>query len=400
MACHDKPTDSTPPRALLLDTVAAGYYATCGLGLSGTAYCWGDGKLGQLGVSPTDSLFEDCSSIPGEDPCASSPLPVAGAGMFTGLAVGGAHACAIPAPGQPVCWGDDRFGQLGTPDTATLCGQPPGPCARTPVGVPLANVIAISAGDSHTCVLRVGGNAFCWGYGAYGRLGNGGDTTTAVAVAVTGGITFLAIAAGGSFTCGLVTDSVAYCWGYNHLGQLGDGTTAAHPSPAPVSTTERFVQIATGTAHACAITAQGAGFCWGANIDGQLGTTFPGELCGGVVCSTRPVPVAGQHQFTAITLGGSFTCATSGSDSYCWGAIPGTSPPSPDIPVSFGTGGQGAGTPFVSVTAGMNHACGITTSHEAYCWGTDYHGTLGDGPTDGSGSRPVLVIAPDSTASP
>lgn len=396
-ACQDKPTGVSPPDALLLDAIGAGYYTTCGLAQNGGAYCWGDGARGQLGVAPTDSQIQDCSSIPGEAPCTSTPVPVAGGGVFAAIAAGGAHVCASPVPGQPKCWGDDRLGQLGTPDTAALCGAPPAPCADTPVGVGLANVIAITAGDSHTCVLRVGGNAFCWGYGASGRLGNGGDTNTAVPVAVAGGLTFAAISAGGSFTCALGTDSVAYCWGLNHLGQLGDGTTTEHPLPAPISTSERFVQIATGSAHACAITAQGAGFCWGANIDGELGTTFPVGLCGGVSCGTQPVPVAGQHLLTAFALGGGFTCAMSGSNSYCWGAIPGTGPPFPTIPVMFGTGGQVSGTPFVSMTAGADHACGIVATHEAYCWGSDYHGKLGDGPADGSGSRPVLVVAPDST---
>jgi hypothetical protein len=67
------------------------------------------------------------------------------------------------------------------------------------------------------------------------------------------------------------------------------------------------------------------------------------------------------------------------------------------VPAAFGTRGTAGGEAFVVLSAGFDHACGITAAHEAYCWGGDYHGKLGDGPGDGSGSRPVIVIAPDST---
>jgi hypothetical protein len=49
-----------------------------------------------------------------------------------------------------------------------------------------------------------------------------------------------------------------------------------------------------------------------------------------------------------------------------------------------------AGQPFVEMTVGYEHACGITSSTDTYCWGSDYQGMLGDGPEEG-GPLPVLV---------
>ena len=34
---------------------------------------------------------------------------MSGGGVFTTIAAGGAHFCALLAPGQTACWGDDRF---------------------------------------------------------------------------------------------------------------------------------------------------------------------------------------------------------------------------------------------------------------------------------------------------
>jgi alpha-tubulin suppressor-like RCC1 family protein len=48
---------------------------------------------------------------------------------------------------------------------------------------------------------------------------------------------------------------------------------------------------------------------------------------------------------------------------------------------------------FISVTAGFEHTCGITAAGDAYCWGSNSFGKLGDGsePTEVR-PRPVLVL--------
>jgi alpha-tubulin suppressor-like RCC1 family protein len=395
LACRDT-TGAKADVPLLLSDIAAGYYTTCGLGVDGTAYCWGNGRYGQLGVDSAD----ECSSVPGEDPCAHTARRVAGGLTFTKLVAGGAHFCALTPAGLVYCWGDDRFGQLGTLDTAAICGfAVPGPCARTPQLAYLPPpATQVSAGDSHTCALV--DVSYCWGYGLSGQLGLGSNVDSPQPRVVAAGMRFRSIAVGGSTSCGIaVADSATYCWGNNHLGQLGDSSRTAHNLPQRVVDTTRFVALAVGTAHACGITPLGNARCWGAAEGGELGDGATAPDCGGYGCRTTPVSVSGNLQFTTLAAGTSFTCGTTATASYCWGQVPGLGTRL-SVPTAFGTQGTGGGTPFTAVTTAYDHACGITAAHEAYCWGGDYHGKLGDGPAEATSDTPLLVIAPDSTATP
>ena len=55
----------------------------------------------------------------------------------------------------------------------------------------------------------------------------------------------------------------------------------------------------------------------------------------------------------------------------------------------------GGGLTFRAVSAGLFHACGVTTSDAAYCWGWNYLGRLGIGLFGGSNySFPIQVVAP------
>jgi alpha-tubulin suppressor-like RCC1 family protein len=52
---------------------------------------------------------------------------------------------------------------------------------------------------------------------------------------------------------------------------------------------------------------------------------------------------------------------------------------------------------FISISVGQQHACGVTTTNDAYCWGLNWYGNLGVGSAGGDGgfSRstvPLLVI--------
>ena len=77
----------------------------------------------------------------------------------------------------------------------------------------------------------------CWGYNAYGRLGDGTNTNsnTPVAVNLPAGRTATALALGGYHSCAILDDGSAMCWGNNLYGQLGDGTNTNSNTPVAVN---------------------------------------------------------------------------------------------------------------------------------------------------------------------
>jgi alpha-tubulin suppressor-like RCC1 family protein len=71
--------------------------------------------------------------------------------------------------------------------------------------------------------------------------------------------------------CGLVSDGRAFCWGFNAYGAVGDGTMTDRTTPVAVVTPLVFTTIRATGFHTCARVANGQVHCWGNNIDGQLG---------------------------------------------------------------------------------------------------------------------------------
>jgi len=61
------------------------------------------------------------------------------------------------------------------------------------------------------------------------------------------------------------------------------------------------------------------------------------------------------------------------------------------VPFTTGTTAPATGLVFASVSVGYLHACGVTTTGAAYCWGDNTGGTLGDGKPYVSSGTPVPV---------
>ncbi|MDQ3426721.1 MAG: hypothetical protein M3477_02725, partial [Gemmatimonadota bacterium] len=193
---------------------------------------------------------------------------------------------------------------------------------------------------------------------------------------------------GSSHACAVAESDVAYCWGDNSQGQLGDGTTERRSTPVPVATELRFRHVSAGFDHSCGTTTNFEVYCWGSNFDGQLGdgTGYPGN-----VRRLYPTAVAGSQRFRHVRAGQHHTCALTRSDeAFCWGnnnlgQLGDNTTTNRPAPVRVL-----GGLRFNQLTGGDKHTCGVTTDNRAHCWGANYWGQLGDG-TNLRRNRPVVV---------
>jgi alpha-tubulin suppressor-like RCC1 family protein len=223
--------------------------------------------------------------------------------------------------------------------------------------------------------------AFCWGGNDHGQLGDGTNFDRSRPTPVAGGLQFRQIEAGTNHTCGVTTANRAYCWGNNQYGQLGDGTTINRRRPVAVASSRQFRQVAASgegsylfLSHTCAVTTDNRAFCWGNNKDGQLGDSTE------VAQRLIPTRVAGGHLFLQIDGGSAHTCAvTTGSRAYCWGNGRAGAIGNGQKYLSFWPRAVAGGISFRRVSAGDRHSCGETTNSRAYCWGINDYGQIGDG---------------------
>lgn len=298
------------------------------------------------------------------------------------------HACGLTGSGQAYCWGRNQYGQLGD-STAAATATPV--AVLHPSGVTFDR---ITAGGAHTCSLTSAGQAYCWGHNADGRLG---DSTTVlplmpVAVLPLGGIAFAQIDAGNAHTCGVDGSGQAYCWGQNTSGQVGDSTINNYrisPTPA-MQGSLAFTSVSAGFSHTCALDAGGQAYCWGYDGDGALGN---GSTFGGRIPQTVQQPAG--VTFVAVSSNYSHSCGlTSGGQAYCWGEnaagqVGDSSVVDRTAPVAV----QQGALSFVSITTGNDHTCALDAGGNAYCWGGDASQQLGNGA--GAASRiPVAVAMP------
>jgi alpha-tubulin suppressor-like RCC1 family protein len=142
---------SSVPDSVLTDlrfsSITTGFDHSCGLTSEGTAYCWGDNQVGQLGTG--------ARTVPQHH-----PVPVSGDLTLISIGAGAYHTCGLSASGTAYCWGHSVHGTT-TPQWAPT---------RVAGGLAFS---ALSVGSHHSCGLTQDGHLYCWGDNCAGQIGDG-----------------------------------------------------------------------------------------------------------------------------------------------------------------------------------------------------------------------------------
>jgi len=156
-----------------------------------------------------------------------------------------------------------------------------------------------------------------------------------------------------------------------------------------------WLQLAAGTGiHTCANSLTGQAYCWGSNSSGQLGVNSTVNSSVPVAVNTSGV-LSGKT-IKAISVSGNSTCAIASDDNaYCWGSnangrLGNGSTVNSSVPVAVNTSGVLSGKTIKAISVGSSSACVIASDDKAYCWGYNDYGSLGNN-TLVSSSVPVAV---------
>ena len=379
-----------------------------GVASDGNAYAWGNNEYGQLGQG-------NSVRIPQKTPV-KVPLPdgVASGFTYTQVAAGGNHVLAVGSDGIVYAWGANDHGQLGN---GSLNANTP---QTSPLPVKGADsqpfkAVQVSAGYADSAAISPDGRVYTWGSEYNGTSTWGSSKRTPILAKDPDGsgqgLHAVQVSVNYSFIMALDADGNVYSWGFNNDGQLGNGTIeedynqkyAADPArvPDPKDTSKAFkaVQISAGSHHALAIGQDGAAWAWGFNNFGQLGngtiTNQPRpKQVGNPTNSSQPFQVAQINAGTLHSL-----AVDQNGTAWAWGwnvygqlgdgTTSNRSTPTRVLPPT-GQGSAGTGLATARTSGGYFHSLAIGRDGNAYAWGDNQYGELGNGSaTQSSTPTPV-----------
>lgn len=353
--------DLDAPRRAIAE-VALSTRHGCARDAQGAVLCWGTNDFGQVAPDPSGR-----SPVPADAGHTWTPLLPTHIELpqrATRLAVSAKLSCAVLDSGEVHCWGvfDPREGRRQSGGKIIALGG-------------LSGIQDISLGVDHGCAVGRDGRVLCWGANRFGQLGLGTGAVpsdaprrpplgrSAVAPnfarlpeAVPGVNDAIGVVSGDRQSCALLRTGATVCW--------GDGFECAGPVELP--------QLGT----ASALSGSGGSYCAVRRSDGAVlrlpaldTSTERQENCHAYVPRERgPVLSAARSVVCGLTTG----CAllTSGRLS-CFDLSNGEVDPWLAKVVSSRPGALG-----FSVSP-SDSACLITPRNRLLCWGDNRFGQLG-----------------------
>ena len=284
--------------------------------------------------------------------------------------------CALNQDGQVFCSGGDANGQLGRGGLTAGGAVSPQTLQRINGAWRFSR---ISAYQYNVCGLVTDGRVVCWG----SNPGNPSYFTRGAPGPIDWSATFSDVTAGLNGSCALATDKTVSCW----ASAIGGMPSFGGPTQLDMQGTQAHA-ISLGAGILCITDAQGAAYCIGSN-----GSTNGGHP--GTKVLTRVVGTTGLDDI-AVNPKSAFACGRIATHYNCFDAfsrdtmyvaqpfIPFKAPPTLWNTYGCGISVDGSafcfdgvsstaypvGQPdtFVSLSAGSERLCGVTTPGDLYCW--------------------------------
>ncbi|KAJ5636181.1 uncharacterized protein N7484_009494 [Penicillium longicatenatum] len=305
---------------------------------------WGVNDEGALGRDVKQYGDEDAGDVDSgksDVPSEATPLPVDpsyfGSGIvFSQLAASDSATFALTTDGLVYGWGTFR-GANGGVGFSPLSKQE----QRTPLLIPLHDVVKIDAGAQHVLALTSKGTVFSWGCDEQNQLGrcrasrHQPHPLEPKLCALPTGIRDIGVGLYHSFAIHKKGD--VYAWGSNNFGQTGVTTSAgqndaivAYPNKVPgLKKYGLLVSISGGKDHSMAITEQGECLIWGRIDNKALGIALEDMPQADIIYDTYGRPRILKRPNLLTGVGDKITFGTAGTDhsfvitesgtAYSWG---------------------------------------------------------------------------------
>ncbi len=345
------------PKAIVVSQVSAGESYTMILKSDDSLWAFGDNQYGQLGNGKS-----------GDDVVELNPVQVMTAEgrpmtEVDQVSAGTSHTMIVKKGGTLWAVGRNNKGQLG--DGSLVDKKNPVQVLTSPEGPAITEVAQVSAGNTHTMILKATGDLWAVGNNAQGQLGNDDsmlrDKLNPVQIMTAAGEPMAEVdqvSAGGFHSMILKKNSNLWGTGFNFAGQLGDGTSR-NRKQKPVQVMEKPLgadparamteidQVSTGVSYTIILKKNGTLWGTGHNEYGQLGDNTQDNRANPVQVLTAPLP-EGR-----------------------------------------------AMTEVDQVSAGYNHSMILKENGSLWAVGKNDHGQLGDGSTTNKKTPVQVMIAED-----
>lgn len=391
--------------------IVTGYDHCMVLDKFGSVYTWGANRHGELGVT----------GITTYTPQKQNP----GLSDIKNVFLKCHHNIVVNVNNETYSWGRNEFGQLGIGSNEANVYVPTKVCdidfktlasndvttyaidekynlyrwgymsntnisnysngSSIPLDISFKNkFVQIDSKRNSVVALDENGDVYTWGDGAYWDLGHGiGNNSNLYYPKIVEGLPkIVEVAKGKNHTLALDEDGYIWGWGNNSSGELGSNLKGKVYVPTQISGISNATKISAGEGFSVALV-DGAIWTWGTNGYGQLGNKTVANGTPGI-----GIDVGSNRKQIDVDCGESFVVSKTWYDDPFYELEVGTWGRNNSGQLGWGLDEYSANLSTVSdiypneidmVSAGREHALGLTYYGSVYSWGRNSVGQLGFG---------------------